>query len=251
MIKTIEKKRTVLWLLLACLSLGLFIAGCSGEKYSVDYCGQKEIYTDAEEAYGAGEKVELHFNLAENNKEYTFYLDEQQIQYKNKEGNEITIEFKMPDKNIALKCFEKDNTHTEEKPISMMLVDYYRAQLGAEGYDGYFEKVLSTSEKADEAVLDVYYKESSESEEECVSYIVPYQAAEDCYAVIEKYKMSQWNSMEDSISIDGALEVCKYLKDGAFVRISTEAMPENGREAIQEIGDVMSGYISPERRIGE
>lgn len=251
MIKTIEKKRTVLWLLLACLSLGLFIAGCSGEKYSVDYCGQKEIYTDAEDTYGAGEKVELHFNLAENNKEYTFYLDEQQIQYKNKEGNEITIEFKMPDKDVALKCFEKDSVQAYEKPVSVLLVDYYRAQLGTDGYDGYFEMVLSTSEKADEAVLDVYYKESSESEEECVSYIVPYQAAEDCYAVIEKHKMSQWNSSKDSVSIDGALEVCKFLKDGAYIRVSTEAMPANGIEAIEEVGDVMSGYISEDRRVNE
>ena len=254
MTKKISKVNHIIWifiLLLLCLSAVLLMTGCMGEAYQVDYCGQKEIYTDARDTYRAGAKVELNFKLTEADKDYMFYLDDQQIQYNRKEGNAITVEFTMPNNDITLKCFEKNSPQAIENPVSLLLVDYYRSQLASEGYDGHFEMVLSTSEKSNQARLDVYYKESGEAEESCVSYIVPYQAVEDCYAVIEKHKMSEWNKMKDSISIDGALEVCKFLKDGAYVRATTEAMPENGMEAIEEVGDVMSGYISEERRVSD
>lgn len=235
-------------MLMLCVFAVLLMTGCAGEKYSIDYCGQKQLYKGAKDEYKAGSHVNLHYDLIRTDMEYLFYLDGQQIypEYDYEKGYVIT--FTMPESDVAIKCMKRSSSFGETGPvIPIIMVNYYRTIKGTNGGDGYYEMVLCTTDTPYEIALDVYWQENKIDDEISEQhYLVPYSALEECYAVIEKYGMSKWNDMKNSISADGALTVCRFVEDGESFRVTSEAMPEDGEEAFDEIHRIMSGYLSEE-----
>ena len=87
------------------LIIGAFVlTGCSGEKYKVDYCGQKSCYKNAKDSYKAGTKVELYFDLVATDTDYSFYLDGERINYEYDDRKGFIIKFVMPEHNVKLEC---------------------------------------------------------------------------------------------------------------------------------------------------
>lgn len=136
---------------------------------------------------------------------------------------------------------DKNENNIKALPAGTMLIDCYRAEKAADD-SGYFELVLYTTENSDMIRLSVYSKDNKDTDENHTDYLVPYEAAESCYKIIEKHHLNRWNDMKNTVSTDGILTVCKYYSNGEYVRVSTEEMPQNGTEILDSIADVMSSY---------
>lgn len=237
-----------IFLLFILFLLTLFAnTGCSVEKHSIDYCGQKQLYKGTKDEYPSWAQVILYYNLIRTDMDYLFYLDGQQIEPEYDHEKGYVIAFTMPDHDVTLECIQKSSTNGENHlVIPIIMVNYYRAVKGANG-DGYYEMVLCTTDTPYKIALDVFWQENKIDDEIFEQhYMVPYSALEECYAVIDKYGMSKWNDMKNSISLDGALTVCRFVEDGETFRVTSEAMPEDGEEAFEEIRRIMSGYLKEE-----
>ena len=131
-------------------------------------------------------------------------------------------------------------------PAGTMLVDYYRAVKASAGGDGYTEMVLYKADDSAAVKLCVYSKEEADSDEICTEYIVPYEAAERCFEIIEKHRLGSWNGMKDAVCDDGAVTVCKYYDNGGYIRVSTEEMPQGGEKILEKLAAVMAEYATEE-----
>lgn len=140
---------------------------------------------------------------------------------------------------------DKNENNIKALPAGAMLIDYYRTEKANEA-GGYFELVLYTTENSDMLKLSVYSKYDDDTDENHTDYRVPYEAAENCYKLIEKHHLNRWNKMENTVSEDGVFIVCKYCSNGEYVRVSTEEMPKNGTEILDSIAEVMSSYAKDE-----
>ena len=130
----------------------------------------------------------------------------------------------------------------------VMLVDYYAATVATVGGDRIYEAVLYEYSDT-EAKLVIYQNYQGGEEMYSDTYIVPYEAVERCYKLIEENKLSEWNGTYPAIPLTGAVTVCKFRgADGEYVRVSTDAMPDDGRSALDGIGAVMGGYAKDEYR---
>ena len=90
---------------------GLF--GCGGQKYKVDYNGQKDWYENAKDEYRAGEKAVIYFKYIATDTDYSFYLDGADLDrdYDDKKG--FILSFTMPEHDVSLRC-ESRNTMLNE-----------------------------------------------------------------------------------------------------------------------------------------
>ena len=212
-------------------------------KYKVDYNGEKEHYSGAKDYYRAGQKVTVYFNFVGTDTDYTFYLNGEEINanYDYKKG--FKISFIMPNEDVTLSY---DEVRSMIRGAPQMLVNYYTKTTGTSDESGYYEMVLETYYTDAFVRLKVYNK-SEDSNETCVSYIVPSKVADECYDIIKSNELYKWDSIENSVSIDGRIVVCKFLYNSNYYRVSTDKMPdENGVEILDSGGDVMSKYIKDE-----
>lgn len=81
-----------------------FFKICSGKKYKVDYCGQKYAYSNAKDSYKAGTEVKLYFELIATDTDYSFYLDDERLNYDYDEKKGFIISFVMPEHDVKLEC---------------------------------------------------------------------------------------------------------------------------------------------------
>ncbi len=226
-------------------------SGCGSNTCRVDYCGQEALYRGHKERYEPGEQVEFYYKRSDSDGEYTFFLGEKQIVPVPYSEDEDIIWFVMPDKEVKLERVKNSEIKAEHMVgRDILLVNYYRETVAAADGDGYFEMVLSTTEEADKAALNVYRKDEGE-DETCRSYIVPFEAVERCYQAIIESDMRGWNELENSISADGALTVCKFRFGDTVLRITSESMPADGEAALDNIREIMSGYMQDAYFAGE
>lgn len=85
------------------------ITGCSQQVYKVDYCGQKELYSNAKDTYKPGTKVKLYFNLIATDTDYSFYLDGERINFDYDEKKGFIITFTMPEHDVKLECESRNS----------------------------------------------------------------------------------------------------------------------------------------------
>ena len=141
---------------------------------------------------------------------------------------------------------QKNNAeHRDKNEISeeeVMLLNYYRATNAAVDGDEYYEIAVYSCDVADCVKLCVYEKEEGGGEI-CTEYIVADTVVSKCMALTEKYNLSEWENSKNATSADGALVVVKYKDGDKYVRVSTEHMPQNGMEILQEIANAISAYI--------
>ncbi len=96
------RRRNVLALLVLVCLLGM--AGCGGQKYKVDYGGDRDFYTGAKESYRAGQTVTLYYTLMATDSDCTFYLDGEPIPFTYDADKGFKVRFRMPAHDVELKC---------------------------------------------------------------------------------------------------------------------------------------------------
>ena len=111
--------RETLWviaaaaLLVAGVVLALCLTGCAAKPrvttYRVDYCGAKDLYDGAKDAYPAGEEVTLYYTLIATDTDYSFTLDGEPVNYKYSEQKGFVITFTMPEHDVKLECTERNS----------------------------------------------------------------------------------------------------------------------------------------------
>ena len=176
-----------------------------------------------------GEEVAADYNWNGTHREYVWNSESGGIIYASAAGSA----------NVSM-----DNAPDEEEEI--MLIDYYCATVATVGGDGYDEYVLYSYSDS-EAKLSVYSKHYGDEKETQTDYIVPYEAVDKCYEVIEKSRFREWEYMDNTYGITGAVVVVKFREDdNSYIRVSSEDMPDGGREALDSVGGVLSGYIRDE-----
>ena len=226
------------------IMFGLF--GCGTKKYRVDYDGDREYYEGAKDEYEAGEKVVLYYDLIATDTDYAFYLDDERINFGYSDDKGFIIEFTMPERDVKLRC-ETRNSMEYIPPIDpgTLLVDYYEETVATDGGDDSFEMTLTYYDPV-QVKLDVYG-----DKDEPDSYLVPYEAFDVCLGIMYSEKLASWESMDDTVSLDGARKVMKFRDDyGDYIEVSTDRMPGDGEGAFDRIREALSGYIKDEYRIG-
>ncbi len=113
--KITSRKRYILLAVALLLALS-GLAGC-GKSYRVDYCGQKDAYSDAKESYRAGERVKLNYYMIGTDTDYSFYLDGEKIDFDFDDEQGFVIEFTMPDHDVTLKCEEYNTMTPNADPV--------------------------------------------------------------------------------------------------------------------------------------
>lgn len=98
------KKKMVFFLLVALGVLTMFLFGCGSAKYKVDYLGEKNNYVGAKDSYRAGETVTLYYDFIATDTSYSFYLDDESINYQYSEEKGFEITFVMPSHDVKLSC---------------------------------------------------------------------------------------------------------------------------------------------------
>ena len=150
---------------------------------------------------------------------------------------------------MAVGCTAKSAAESAaDIPAGTLLVDCYRTTSAAED-NGYCELVLYTTESADTVKLCIFIRDSADADEICTTYLVPYKAAQDCFDIINKHHLENWESMEDTTSLDGALTVCKFYSGGSYIRVSTEKMPPDGDKILESISNVMQTYATADSAV--
>ena len=73
------------------------------KKYRVNYNDDIQWFTDAKEAYNAGEEVTFYFNMVATDTNYYFYLDEEQIYPSYETDKGYKISFTMPEHDVSVR----------------------------------------------------------------------------------------------------------------------------------------------------
>lgn len=215
-------------------------------KYKVDYCGQKDSYPNAEDAYPAGEQVELYFPFIATDTDYSFTLDDGPVKWDYEDDKGFVIRFTMPEHDVTLKCTHK-NSMVYEPPTEqrdVLLLDSYRSITGTSDDGGYDEISLYSFDDS-QVMLHVYHQEGDAEETE-VKYLVPYEVVDRCYEIIKQHKLREWKTLKDPVSLDGTKLVLKFKDDDLYVRVTSDKMPKDGEKAFSEIEALLKSYIKDE-----
>lgn len=74
------------------------------KKYNVDYCGRKDEFKRARDAYRAGRTVVVFYAAIGTDTDYSFYLDKERLNVTYSGNRGYKIKFKMPAHDIKLVC---------------------------------------------------------------------------------------------------------------------------------------------------
>lgn len=110
-------RKSITFVLLGVMCMFLF--GCGGQKYHVEYNGTKSSFSDAKDYYAAGAKVKLMFDCIATDTDYTFYVDGEEIN-PDWENNMYVISFTMPDHDIVVDYSSHNSMVNEGVPINEM-----------------------------------------------------------------------------------------------------------------------------------
>lgn len=229
---------------------GLF--GCNDKKndavkYKVDYNGQMGWYENAKEEYAAGDQVELYFSMIATDTDYHFYLDGADLDQSYDEEKGFILRFTMPDHDVKLTCESKNSMvwipPTDPSEPGVKLISSYRGSVALPSGDHY-DEIVAESYSADQVKLTVYHSE--DGKEDFKTYLVPHSAVDECYEMIDFYGMRDWNSRTDTDSLEGARLECEFLDGGGYTTVTSDKMPENGKEAFGSIESILKSYVKDE-----
>ena len=116
-----------------------------------------------------------------------------------------------------------------------IVFDYYEAVVATVGGNDSEEYVLYTSDYNGYLIL-VRYSKDDGGPEYSFARLVPATVLDDCMKAVKKYKMTKW---KDEVGMNGKIYVVRVTVDGEFYRITSEAMPEDGMKAFDEIAGIL------------
>ena len=109
-------KKLISILLLLSVVMLTGCSGLSGDKYRIDYCGQKNCYTGAKDYYRAGQQVTVYFDyrFIGTDTDYSFYLDGERINFTYEDRKGFAIKFTMPDHDVTLEMVSVNSMYMLE-----------------------------------------------------------------------------------------------------------------------------------------
>ena len=152
---------------------------------------------------------------------------------------------------LSAGCFVSSGGSAEVKEDTVpetgktMLADYYERTVGTPEAEPYYELVLYSSE--DEQFLLEEYRDGGTEKERVTGYLADADVYERFRETVMKYGMTDWDNGDSTFGIDGQLYVVKFLRNGTAVRVSSEAMPEEGTAAFNAIREVLASGIDESR----
>ena len=213
--------------------------GCRKTR-QIRYDNCKRAFIDAPEEAKTGSTVTLKKGMVTDTIEEVF-LDETVLQPDGEEDGFLIYRFVMPDRDVTIRV-ESKNISAASKTV---LVDYYTASVALDTppgeEEGDYEIVLFDDNSA-ELLLEEYINGGTAAEQ-VRSCRVSREAADEAKALIEQYRMREWNDLAEAESIDGAIYVCRFCFDGAFCRVTSENMPDDGMQAFSAICTLLQGYL--------
>jgi hypothetical protein len=235
------KKRILRCLLIGVLTLGFLpLFGCA-KTYQIRYDNCKLAFIDAADAAKAGGTVTLKKGVVTDTIEEV-YLDDRILQPDGEEDDCLVYRFVMPDHDVTIRV-TSENISAVTRTV---LVDYYAAVAAVDEApgeeEGYYEIVLYDDDCA-ELLLEEYTNGGTPNEQ-VRSCRVPREAADEAKTLIERYRMPEWNTMDDCDSLEGAVYVCRFNLNGSSVRVTSERMPNDGMEAFSAIRTLLQGYLN-------
>ncbi len=241
-----KKALCIAFILILGVAVLAFFGGCDKTKYEVDYCGQKDSFTNAEDSYEEGENVELYFPYVATDTNYSFYVEgaDCKIDYADDKG--YIISFTMPANSVKV-WYESVNSMMYIDDSPEMLIDYYEATVATVDGDEYYELVLFANPSRTEIYLDAYRGDGEGETHK--RYAVPAEAIDECYEAIEKCNFREWNSNPDYSGITGAYYVLNFKDGYSHTRVTSEHMPDNGKELMWSVGSILNRYVNEDNLI--
>ena len=141
-------------------------------------------------------------------------------------------------------CKAQSKPYAFDGEQDVMLVDYYTATLGTDGYDSHSEMALYSYSDT-QVKLSVY--NGAEGEEETrEDYLVPTSVVDECYRAIDSGDFRNWSKLKNTTALDGGRTAVKFRDGDDYIRVSTDDMPEDGERLLDQVGIVMRGYVIEE-----
>ena len=169
---------------------------------------------------------------------FTFYIDQKEIEFQ-KEGDHLIYSFIMPDHNVYISC-QKTGDFIGVPENSTVLIDSFNRITGTIMTQPYSEIILYEAEPND--ILEVY--KNGDMEDETVSrYYVSKDAYPQILNIILDQQMDTWNDLEDTYPIDGAYYVVRFWDGEKQIRVTSDAMPENGMQAFYTVDNAMYALL--------
>lgn len=241
------RKRVVLFLWGLLIMFGL--SGCGKQKYELKFDGYG--FESEKTKYAAGENVTVYYDMIATDTDYSFYTDSDDVElkrdYDDKHG--YIFNFTMPEHDVTMKVesrnsmeydpgvFEPDKTENVVDEINPdnMAFDYFEKTVASEKEEEHEEMVLYERDEGAGMILARYVKE--EGKEETVSAcLVPEDTIDDCMGIVRGYDMENW---KDGQGITGKFYVIKFSHNGKDFRITSDDMPEEGRNAFSSISEIL------------
>lgn len=226
--------------------------GGSAEKYSIEY-DSKDLYRGAKDSYKAGQTVTLGFPYVATDTSYSFYLNGVPIDKTYSDIGGYKLTFVMPPYDAKLECVTRNDMMyilPEEGVEETLLYEYYKATAAtpdgkAETYSialYYISETDSEGNTEDRSELRVSKTNIDGTTEENV-YDAKRYGSYECDEVAKEYYMHGWDTMKNTISETGMLVRVKFKTATGYITVSNECMPENGREGMGKIREILESYI--------
>ena len=223
--------------------------GCGKTKYNLIFDGG---FQSKKTSYAEGEQVTVIYDIIATDTDYSFYTDSEDVdlkqEYDDSQGYVFTFTMPAHDVKLFVKSrntmeYDPDANRPENDPGSPgeaineenLRFDYYEATVATQGGDCYTKYALYEYEM-DRMILAQFEKEP-EGEEKMSFCFVPASVLDECMEVIKKYKMQNWKG---ETGLRGKEYAVRFSDDGELQRVSSDHMPENGREAFEAVSEVLA-----------
>ncbi len=228
----------------------MVLSGCGTTRYNLTFDGYG--LKSEKTSYAEGEEVTVTYDMIATDTDYTFYADSDDVklnrEYDGDHGYVITFTMPAHDVKISVKSrnsmeqdpyanpTENNEAGSPEDCIinENLLFDYYEATVATVGGDEREEYCLY--KYTDTQLVLALYRKEEDSDETMVCCTVPASVLDDCMDLVKKYKMRKW---KDGSGLRGKMYVVKFMDDGELKRVSSDDMPDNGRDAFDLIGGVL------------
>ncbi len=241
--KEIPMEKIILRLFVMILSLSV-LSGCKSipdntaaipSDFKIIY-DDPSFFIDAPAQAKEGQEVILKTDLLSS--PFTFYIDQKEIEFQ-KEGDHLIYSFIMPDHNVYISC-QKTGDFIGVPENATVLIDSFNRITGTIMTQPYSDIILYEAEPND--ILEVY--KNGDMEDETVSrYYVSKDAYPQILNIILDQQMDTWNDLEDTYPIDGAYYVVRFWDGEKQIRVTSDAMPENGMQAFYTVDNAMYALL--------
>ena len=229
----------------------LSLFGCGKTKYNLEFDGYG--FESEKTSYAEGEEVTAIYDMIATDTDYSFYTDSDDVNLKQDYDSNrgYVFSFTMPAHDVKL-CVRSGNSMERDPDINEpdvsepsspdecitnenLVFDYYEATVATVGGDGYDEYCLY--KYTDNELVLACYSKMEDQEEKMDFCVVPSTVLDDCMDQVKQNNMLEW---KDGRGLNGKRYVVKFMSGGELKRVSSDDMPENGREAFYSIESVLS-----------